>query len=94
MLISLAVRDYAKMFPDEYKKVLDTIKWQKQNLKTDLAEIEDTHGLQRALYTVPENLHQMIVEKLPNEELNQFKDKDSARWFTKTFPQFAITRTI
>lgn len=94
MLISLAVSDYMKMFPEEYDKVLKSIKRQKQNLKTDLAEIKEMKGIKRALFTIPETLHDMIVSKLENAELTLFKELDSSRWFAKKFSQFSITKQI
>lgn len=94
MRVSTAVRDYIGMFPDEYRDVLRSIKIQRKNLKTDLAELEGTHGIQRALYTIPEKVHDMIVMKLDSDELARFKDKDTARWFVSEFPQFAVTRRV
>lgn len=96
MQISLAVADYCKMFPNEYKNTLKLIKTQKQDLKTELAEIKESHGLVRSLYTIPEKLHEMIVTKLQTEsgELSKFKELDSARWFAKKFSQFSITKQI
>lgn len=96
MQISMAVKDYMKMFPEEYNSVLKAIKIQKNSLKTELAEIKGSHGITRALYTIPEKLHEMISTKLNNEEdeLAKFKELDSARWFATKFPMFNITKKV
>ena len=94
MLIALAVKDYAKMFPEEYQNVLKAIKVQKQNLKDELAQMEGSHGIKRALFTIPEKLHDMICQKLDGDELAKFKELDSSRWFARKFSQFNITKKV
>lgn len=96
MRIRLAVSDYQQMFPNDYKELLKAIEYQKQNLKTDYAEITDTRGGSdmRALFTIDERLSTMIGLKLTNEELTDFKTTENCRWFAKEFPQFAITKQV
>lgn len=93
MRIRTAVADYMKMFPDEYRDLLKAIEIQKQNLKTDMAEIEG-HAVKRALFTVSEKLAAMIAAKLDNEELLHFKTLEGGRWFAKEFPQFRISKNV
>lgn len=96
MRIRLAVSDYQQMFPEDYKQLLRAIEEQKQNLKTDYAEIKETRGGSdmRALWTIDERLSTMIGMKLTHEELIEFRKKENNRWFAKEFPQFAITKQI
>lgn len=90
----MAVKDYQEMFPDEYRDLLIVIENQRQNLKSEFAEMEGTHMIKRALFTISEKLSQMIGMKLTEEERNMFKDKEAQRWFCKEFPQFAVTKEI
>lgn len=96
MRIRTAVRDYQKMFPQDYKELMKAIAWSRQNLKTELAEITDTRGGSdmRLLFEIDEKLSTMIGMKLTNEELLEFREKENTRWFAKEFPQFAISKVI
>jgi len=93
MRVRLAVKDYQEMYPQEYKDLLIVIQQQKDNLKNDMAEIKG-HSLKRALYTISENLNEMIGKKLEQSDKLEWKEKDSQRWFCKEFPQFQITKFI
>lgn len=96
MKVRTTVADYQQMFPDEYKKLLIVIDEQKQNLKTELAELVETRGTGdwRALFTISEKLSQMIGMKLDEQEREAFKERAHQRWFAKEFPQFAITKEV
>jgi hypothetical protein len=93
MRVRLAVKDYQEMYPQEYKDLLIVIQQQKDNLKNDMAEIKG-HSLKRALYTISENLNEMIGKKLEQSDKLEWKEKDSQRWFCKEFPQFMISKFI
>lgn len=82
------------MFPEDWKECQLEIDWQRQNLKDDMASIKGTHHIKRALFTLPEKLSIMLGKKLNNDEQLQFKEKENARWFAKTFPMFAITKHV
>lgn len=90
----MAVKDYQEMFPEEYRDLLKVIETQRQNLKTEYAEMEGTHMIKRALFTISEKLSQMIGMKLTEAERQLFKDKEAQRWFCREFPQFSITKEI
>lgn len=93
MKVRTAVADYIKMFPQEYRDLLKAIELQKQNLKSDFAEIEG-HSIKRALFTVSEKLASMIALKLDSEEAIYFKSLEGGRWFAKEFPQFRISKEV
>ena len=93
MKVRTAVADYMKMFPEEYRDLLKAIEVQKQNLKTDMAELEG-QAIKRALFTISETLSIMIGKKLTQEEQDFFKSLEGGRWFAKEFPQFKITRNV
>lgn len=94
MKISTAVADYKKMFPEDYRLDLEEIKWKRDNLKSRMAEIKGTHAVQRELFAIGTKLDTMINLKLTDEEKADLSTKESARWFTKTFPEFKITDEI
>jgi hypothetical protein len=94
MKIRLAVDDYQRMFPQEYKDLLRVIQNQRDNLDNDMAELKGTHSIKRALFTISEKLSTMIAMKLDDQEAASFKEKDNQRWFTKEYPQFAITKHV
>ena len=93
MRIRLAVKDYQEMYPQEYKDLLIVIQQQRDGLKEDMAEIKG-HSLKRALYTISETLNAMIGKKLDENEKQEWKTKESQRWFCKEFPQFMITKVV
>lgn len=94
MKIRTAVTDYQNLFPEEYKQLLKVIEYDKQNLKTEFAELKETRGGGdwRMGFEVSERLFQMIYMKLNDEERDQFKEQKNQRWFMKEFPQFRITK--
>lgn len=96
MRIRTAVRDYQTMFPKEYKELMKVIEYDRQNLKTEMAEITETRGGSdmRLLFEIDERLSTMIGMKLTHDEQVEFKEKENTRWFAKEFPQFAITKVV
>lgn len=94
MKIRTAVAAYQEMFPEDYKDVLRVIEYQRQNLKTDLAEITETRGGGdwRAGLTFPERLSIMIGMKLNDVEREAFRETKNLQWFGKEFPQFRIAK--
>ena len=92
--IRTAVKDYFEMFPEDWELCKLDIEYQRQNLKTDFAELEGTQSLQRALFSVPEKLSILISKKLSDEERQLFTQKENARWFADEFSQFRITSNV
>ena len=94
MRIRTAVADFREMFPREYELGIKFVEYQRQNLKTDLAEIIETRGGGdwRAGVTIPEKLSIMIGMKLSEQELTLFKETKNMAWFAKEFPQFRVAR--
>lgn len=94
MRVRQAVKDYQEMFPAEYKELMLLIQEQRDNLKTDMAEIKGTHMLKRALSTISENLYSMIMKKIDEDEMKAWDSIETQRWFCKQFPQFALSKKI
>lgn len=92
MKIRTAVLDYQKQFPKDYSLLVQYVDHQRKNLKDDMAEIEGTHAIRRALFTISEKLSTMIALKLTEQEALEFREKENQRWFAKEFPQFSLTK--
>lgn len=90
----MAVKDYFEMFPEDWELCKLDIEYQKQNMKNDMAALEGTHAIKRALFAVPEKLSAMIGLKLTSEERQEFTQKENARWFADEFPAFRLTKEI
>ncbi len=94
MKISTAVADYMRMFPEDWELCAKEIEMYREGLIDGMAEIKGQHALERHLFSIPEKLSVMIGKKLEDHEAAEFKGKEASRWFTKEFPQFAITKHV
>lgn len=92
--VRMAVKDYFEMYPEDWELCKLDIEYQKQNMVNDMAALDGTHNLKRALFAVPEKLSAMIGLKLEESERQEFKEKENARWFADEFPQFRLTKEI
>lgn len=92
--IRIAVKDYFRLFPEDWESVKIDIEYQRQNLADEMAMVKGSHSLKRALFTVPEKLSAMIGKKLNDEERQAFTQLDNARWFAKEFAQFRLTKEV
>lgn len=86
------VSGYKTLFPEEYAAVCDAVIMQRQLQKDELASTKGEHVLGRKLYEISEKLYMSFVKELDSDELAYFKSTEGARWFTKTFTQFALTK--
>lgn len=94
MKVRMAVKDYQKMFPDEYRDLLIVIEDQRQKLDNEMADLKSNHAVKRGLFTVSEKLSTMIALKLSEEERVAFKEQENSRWFAHEFPQFRLTKNV
>lgn len=94
MRVNLAVRDYMKMFPEEYRDFLIVIQRQRDTLDNEMAEIKSTHAIKRGLSTIPEKLFQMFEKKLDKRETAEFKSVENQRWFVTEHPQFRLSKSV
>lgn len=96
--IKKVVEDYIKMFPDEYAIAIRGTEALRQMTTDEFASIDGIY-YGRALYEIPETLHSMLANNLPEEDIRWLKEggadrKQGGRWFAKTFPVFAIATSI
>ena len=92
--ISLAVRDYETMFPEEYGALVLAVQDQRDNLQDDMATVKGSNIIKRALSTIDEKLYAMIHAKLDEVEMQDWSSVDSQRWFCKQFPQFSVIKNV
>lgn len=88
--IKKLVQDYKKVFPDEYRAVIDIVAEKRKGNK--FAEIKGDF-LERGLSEYPETLFNLFAT-LPNEEQEFLKSKKGILWFAKTFKEFSLCEKI
>ena len=91
MKIHQIVRDYREMFPEEYELDIKAIEEDRVNLKTKFAEVQKTHAIKRALYSIGTKLDAMFLQALTRDEQKELSTVEGGRWFAKEFPQFSLT---
>ena len=89
------VGGYRVLFPQEYEQVVKFIADNRKLQENEFASLRKEHNMiERALFELPETLSTMLIKELSGDELTFFKSKQGGRWFTKTFPQFALAVKI
>lgn len=99
--IRTIVEQYIKLYPQEFADFKDAMKMIRASLKDEEfgQAMVGTSSQTRALYELPENLHQMFVMNLEEEDMVWLKAggvnrKEGGLWFAKTFKDFAIPTKI
>lgn len=90
------VEAYKIAFPEEYENALVGIETNRRLQEDEFASAQKSGSVQvgRALYEIPQTLSAMILRELEVDELEFLRSINGARWFAKTFPQFAIAEKI
>lgn len=84
------VKNYKKVFPEEYKAVVDIVAEKRKGNK--FAEIKGDF-MERGLSEYPETLFNLFAT-LPNEEQEFLKSKKGIFWFSKTFREFSLSEKL
>ncbi len=98
--IKQIVENYIRLYPEDYVTVKKGIEMQRQTLIDDeFGVAEGTGSDMRALFEIPVDLSEMFIMGLTEEEMEWFKAggaerKDGARWFARTFKEFALPQKI
>lgn len=96
--ISNLVMGYKTLFPEEYAFVVNQIEAKRRTQGDEFAQMKlENPMLERALYEVPEKLFIAFMNELETEEHNYIKgqkSKEGARWFARTFKEFALAEKI
>ena len=91
--ISFIVRRYIADFPDEFAIVKRGIEAKRKMTRDEYATLEGSKD-SRALFELPERLHERLALSLNEEELVWFKSKSGAHYFARHFPVFALPDSI
>lgn len=97
--IRVAVSEYKRLFPEEYKQFKKSHAIKLASKLNDMATTNNKDSaLERHLYDVPEKLHSAIQRMLSGQEYEWYCGRGqyqgslkAAQWFIQTFPEFKIT---
>lgn len=93
--IKSIVKMYIEVFSDEFELFKMSLRDKKNNLRDkQFATVKDMDSIQRALYEIPETLHNLLFNRLEEEELNELRTKEGGLWFAKTFKDFRISEKV
>jgi len=97
--ITTVIKEYIKLFPQEYEAFLNSTRAKQDNVANKYAELGNADQLVRHLFDVPATLHTALRSNLTDEEfswlfsLNEYERKRAGlTWFIRAFPQFKITK--
>ena len=99
------VKDYKDVLPQEYLDVAFEVTQERNEQKTQFAEMPHTSitkgggtpFIERALIMWPVTLYNLLNMRLTQEEkdyLFHSKDKRGLRWFARKFPEFKVAHKI
>lgn len=94
--IEVVVKEYKKLFFDEYTEVVRLNKIDRERSSTDWGEIRGSDIINRAMFSISENLNSAIKQILTTEEKKWWASEHSkagARWFVSRFPEFSLTKS-
>jgi hypothetical protein len=93
--IKNTVKGYKLLFSDEFNQFTQSMDYIRRIQANEFSSLKQDNGMvQRALFEIPENLYSSIIKTLDDNQLKYFKSKECARWFAKTFPEFALAQKI
>lgn len=98
--IGIIVEAYKKLYPADYAIVVEGIKMQKYFHDDEFASAKlQGAAYTRALFEIPVELHEMLIQNLSEDDMAWFKAggkdrKEGALWFAKKFREFAVPKTI
>ena len=96
--IKKMIKEYVKLFPDEYKLFIDSVRAKQQEKDTKFAEAKGSEVIDRHLFDMPESLFIALKKIMTDEEWEWLfangqyaKDYRGIKWFMRTFKQFNIS---
>ena len=89
------VKQYIRLFPQEYKDFRFGVKEKQRDLNTKFAEVKGPEEIvERLLYEVPETLWNLINMKTTADEHKWLSSKEGAHWFAREFEHFRISSEV
>jgi hypothetical protein len=98
--IEAIVKNYIRLFPEDYKTVIEGIQMQKGLHLDEFASAKKKGApYTRALFEIPLELQEMLITGLESDEMEWFKAggknrKEGALWFAKKFKEFALPSSV
>lgn len=92
--IGAIVSEYRSLFPKDYDAVVRVVRQNRENASSAFAELKGSEFVHRPILQYSEILDNMFVMKLSTEEYKWFREKETARWFARKYPEFAFPRKI
>lgn len=93
--VKKVVKEYKKVFPQEYKAVIELVKEKRKMLQnSDTGQMKGDHVLERPIAEYPETLYTAIYNELTPQAFTAFSTTEGQRWFVKTYPEFRIPRYV
>lgn len=99
--IDKCVASYIKLMPDEYAAFRAQLKGHRAGLIDQKYGTTDAGAASsmRAMFEMPETLHDMLVKALTEEEIIWFKAggddrKEGARWFANKYAAFRVPEKV
>ncbi len=96
-LLCVIVKEYKRIFPQEYSLFCDSVSQRKSNQHDDFGGFSKEKSMdfiERAVGEWPDTLNTMIKMKLPDDDYKWFRTKPGTRWFVKRFPEFAAVQKV
>lgn len=87
------VKEYIRLFPDEYKIVVDELAIERNKKANKFATVRNSDYTERQLGEIPATLFNMFKMKLTEDEFEWLfseKQNKGAIWFYKTFKEFSV----
>lgn len=92
--IKQLVATYKEVHPEEYIAVVDQIRITRGMQDDEFASTGGDHVVEQKLYEVPETLFAILKFNLSSDQLKELYSKAGARWFARTFREFATAIKI
>lgn len=90
--IEYLVKEYKRLFIEDYEGVVRVVKWKRNNAKTKFNEMKGVDTIDRAVVEWPENLWVIMNKSLTDDEMKWLRSKVGIRWFAKKFKEFSLSK--
>ena len=93
-LLGSTINEYLRLFPEEAAAFDTYMKEKRANQRNDFAAQEGSHALERALFEMPDTLHNMVKLRLDEDAYREWRTIKGSLWFIKAYPFFALPSKV
>lgn len=87
------VKEYRRIFPQQYKLAAEGNKLRAKDQESDWGEVfEKSEHIIREETRMPTDLHTILHAKLTPEEIDELHTDKGMLWFQRTFPEWVPNR--